>query len=149
MTVKEKCSLLTRLKIRSLRRLFAGHTFLVFVEALFFWLLAVAAVYWVVGYFIVPSLAERRIERLCGGAATIQSGSFKGLAGVYLNGVVIGTDADDLQDTPFLRADTLHVRFHPWQLLRGRFTVTSITLADFLVTVDYDHAEKHWNFTDF
>ena len=138
-----------RLKIRAIRRLFARHRFLVYAEAAFFWLLAIAAFYWMIGYFIVPSIAESMIERLSGGAATVQSGHFKGLNGVHLNGVVLGTDADDLQDAPIFRADTIEIRFNPLRLLRGRFSVGSIKLLDFLVTVDYNPDQKHWNFSDF
>lgn len=140
--------MITRLKIRSLRRLFARHRFLLYVEAAVFWLLGITAVYFLFGYFVVPSIAEDRIRQFCSGEVSIQSGRFKGISGISLKGVTIAENAEKLTDAPILLADTVEVQFEPLKLLRGRFTVSSVLLSSFLFTADYDAERNHWNLTE-
>lgn len=112
-------------------------------------MLVLGSLYYLVGHFIVPSIAEFQIERLSGGAATVHSGRLKGFSGVSLNGVLIAPDANSLTKAPVLQADRIYVHFHPWKILRGRLEVSSIKLSEFLLTADYDPGLKKWNLGGF
>jgi len=137
---------LTRLKIRRrLRRFFARHRFLLRVETALFWLLCVGGLYFLIGTFIVPPVAEAKLRRLCGGAVDVESGRFSGFSAVRLSGVMVADDSRKLLDVPILQADKVEIQFDLWQLLRGRFKVHTVRLKNFLLTADYDSAAKRWN----
>ncbi len=121
------------------------HRLLKFLQVTLIGLLCAAAAVYGVGFFAVAPIARAKIERLCGGAAAVQSGRFTGVGAVCLKGIVVGADAESVNDSEILRADRIDVRFEPWDLLKGRFTVRSVTLTDFLLTADYDSIGGGWN----
>ncbi|MHC4782347.1 MAG: hypothetical protein ACYTE0_04745, partial [Planctomycetota bacterium] len=92
-----------------------------------------------------PSVAEAKLQKLCGGTVDIHSGRFKGFGAIRLAGIVIAEDDRAILDTPILQADQIEVQFDLWHLLTGRYTVHSIVLSDFLLTADYNLSEKKWN----
>jgi len=49
-----------------------------YVESVLIWLFFVAAIFYAISFFVIPSVAEAKLQKLCGGAADIQSGRFKG-----------------------------------------------------------------------
>jgi len=137
---------IARLKIRRhLRRFFARHRFLLRVETALFWLLCVGGLYFLIGTFVVPPVAEAKLEKLCGGAVHIESGRFGGIGTVRFSGVMVTDDSRKLLDAPILQADNVEIQFDLWQLFRGRFKVHAIRLKDFLLTGDYDPSTKKWN----
>ena len=138
--------MIARLKIRLLRRFLARHRFLLFVETVLVWLLFVAAIFYAISFFVIPKIAESSIQKRCGGAVDIQSGRFSGIGAIRLDEVVIAEDSRAIGTDPILQADRIEVRFDPWQLLKGRFVIRSVTLSDFLLSADYDPSEKKWNF---
>lgn len=137
--------MIQRLKIRFLRRYLARHRFLLYVETVLVWLFFVVAIFYAISFFVIPSAAEVKLQKLCGGAVDIQSGRFTGFGAVRLAGIVIAEDDRAILDAPILQADHIEVRFDLWQLLRGRFTVHSVILSDFLLTADYTPSSKKWN----
>ncbi|MHC4963062.1 MAG: AsmA family protein, partial [Planctomycetota bacterium] len=96
-------------------------------------------------FFVIPSVAEAKLQKLCGGTVDIHSGRFKGFGAIRLAGIVIAEDDRAILDTPILQADQIEVQFDLWHLLTGRYTVHSIVLSDFLLTADYNLSEKKWN----
>jgi hypothetical protein len=107
--------------------------------------LCAAAVVYGIGFVAVAPIAKAKIEQLCGGAAAVQSGWFTVLGEVRLKGLVVATDAQSPKESAVLRADRLDVRFDPWDLFKGRLTIHSVTMADFLLTADYESARGGWN----
>ena len=136
---------LTRLKIRRIRRFFARHRFLLRVETVLFWVLCAAALYFLLGFVIVPPVAEAKLRQFCGGIVDIQSGGFKGFGSVRLKGVVLAEDSPELPETPIFRADRVEIQFDLWRLLKGRFKIHSILLKDALLTADYGTSTGKWN----
>ena len=137
--------MIQRLKKRFLRRFLARHRFLLYVEAVLIWLFFVAAIFYAMSFFVIQSAAETKLRKLCGGAVDIQSGRFKGFGKIRLAGVVIAEDDQAILNAPILQADQIEIQFDRWKLLRGRFTVDSIDLSDFLLTADYESDTKKWN----
>lgn len=115
------------------------------METALFWLLCAGGLYFLIGTFVVPPVAQAKLRRLCGGAVDIESGRFSGIGAVRLNGLMIADDSQKLLDVPILQADTVEIQFDLWELFRGRFNVHRILLKDFLLTGDYDPAVKKWN----
>ena len=141
-----KIEMVTLAKIRRhLRRFFARHRFLLRVETALFWLLCAGVLYFLIGTFIVPPVAEAKLQKLCGGAVHIESGRFSGPGAIRLSGVMIADESRNLLDAPILQADKVEVQFDLWQLLRGRFKVHTVRLSDFLLTGDYDSTANKWN----
>lgn len=130
---------------RYLRRFFARHRSLLRVETVLFWLFCVGGLYFLIGSFIVPSIAEAKLKRICGGAVDIDSGRFSGISSIRLNGVMVAENSQKLLDAPILQADKVEIQFDLWQLLRGRFKVHAILLKDFLLNGDYDPVARKWN----
>ena len=137
--------MIARLKIRLLRRFLARHRFLLYVETVLIWLFFVVGIFYAISFFVIPSVAEANLQKLCGGSVDIQSGRFKGLGAIRLTGVVIAEDDRAILDAPILQADQIEVHFDMWKLLRGRFVVHSVILSDFLLTADYNPSLKKWN----
>jgi hypothetical protein len=128
-----------------MRRFFARHRFLLRVETGLFWLLCAWGLYFLIGTFVVPPVAEAKLQKLCGGTVHIESGRFSGFNAIRLSGVMVADDSRKRLDVPILQADTVEIQFDTWQLFRGRFRVHTILLKDFLLTGDYDPAVKKWN----
>ncbi|MHC5123668.1 MAG: hypothetical protein ACYSOR_05640, partial [Planctomycetota bacterium] len=133
------------MKIRLLRRYLARHRFLLYVESVLIWLLFVVAIFYAISFFVIPSVAEAKLKKLCGGSVNIQSGRFGGFGKIHLAGVVIAEDDQAILNAPILLADQVEIQFDRWKLLRARFAVHSIGLSDFLLTADYDPGTKRWN----
>ncbi|RKY06673.1 MAG: hypothetical protein DRP56_06990 [Planctomycetota bacterium] len=141
--------MITLAKIKRFRRFFARHRVLLWVETVLVWLGLVAAIFYAISFFVIPAAAERKLQTLCGGAVDIQSGRIKGFGAIRLNGIVIAQDERAILDAPVLQSDQIEIQFDLWQLLRGRFSVDSIVLSDFLLTAEYDAAGGKWNFVSF
>ena len=137
--------MIQRLKIRLLRRYLARHRFLLYVESVLIWLFFVVAIFYAMSFFVIPSVAEAKLQKLCGGAVDIQSGRFDGFGEIHLAGVIIAEDDRAILNAPILQADQVEVQFDRWKLLTGRFTVHSVILSDFLLAADYNSATKNWN----
>ncbi len=137
--------MITLAKIKRFRRFFARHRALLYAESSFVWLVIVAAFFYAISFFVIPSAAEATLQKLCGGAVNIQAGRFSGVGAIRLNGIVIAEDSRAILDAPILQADQIEVQFDLWQLLTGRFTVHSVILSDFLLTADYNASSKEWN----
>ena len=114
-----------------------------------FWLLCAVGLYFLVGLFVVPPLAEAKLRQLSGGAVDIESGRFKGLFAIRLNGVIVSDENRTLLEAPALQADRVEVQFQPWQLLRGHLKIHSVLLEDVLLTADYNPAVRKWNLGNF
>lgn len=132
-------------KIKRFRCFFARHRFLLFVEAVLVWLIFVAAIIYAIGFFMIPSVVESKIQKRCGGAVDIQFVRFKGLGAIRLNGVVVARDDPSILKDPILKADQVEMQFDLRALLRGRFSVHTVVLSDFLLTADYNTSSKTWN----
>ena len=139
--------MITLAKIKRFRRFFARHRVLLYVESSLVWLALVAAIFYAISFFVIPSAAEATLQKLCGGAVNIQSGRFAGLGGIRLNGVIIAEDSRAILDAPILQADQIDLRFDLRQLLKGNFAPSSVRLTDFLLPADYDPGLKKWNMT--
>ncbi|OQY04974.1 MAG: hypothetical protein B6I25_06300 [Planctomycetales bacterium 4572_13] len=137
--------MITLAKIKRFRRFFARHRVLLSAESSLVWLVLVAAIFYAISFFVIPAAAEATLQKLCGGAVDIQSGRFKGFDAIRLNGIVMGEDSRAMLNDPILKADQIEVQFDLWQLLRGKFSVHSIVLSDFLLTADYNASSKEWN----
>ncbi len=95
--------MIQRLKIRFLRRYLARHRFLLYVETVLVWLFFVVAIFYAISFFVIPSAAEVKLQKLCGGAVDIQSGRFTGFGAVRLAGVKIAVDDRAILDAPILQ----------------------------------------------
>jgi hypothetical protein len=98
------------LKIRLLRRYLARHRFLLYVESVLFWLLFVVAIFYAMSFFVIPSAAEAKLQKLCGGAVDIQSGRFGGFGKISLAGVVNAEDDQAIINSPNQQADQIEVQ---------------------------------------
>lgn len=110
-------------------------------------LLVIAAFVYGIGFFVVVPAARTILAEFSGGYASIQSGWFTGAGSVCLKGVVLAEEAGLAEESAVLRADRIDVQFVPLDLLKGRLTIHSLTLSDFVIGADYDAKRKQWNFS--
>jgi hypothetical protein len=86
---------------------------LLYVESVLIWLLFVVAIFYAMSFFVIPSVAEAKLKKLCGGSVNIQSGRFGGFGKIHLAGVVIAEDDQAILNAPILLADQVEIQLRP------------------------------------
>ena len=142
--------MLSEKEMKNLHQPSARRRFFLFLRHSFLWFAAGVGLLWLSSFFLIASVAERKIEGLCGGAAYVQSGRLRLLgSAVKLKGVMIATQADRLVQSPFFQADEIELKFSLWRLLRGQFMIHSISLNGMYLSADYFVPDDEWNIPEF